>query len=76
MVVYAAQIQRRDSGKLLISGQNPVYFLAGAILWFIYIKLYRLANMGGKYIDGFYNSMINNKDIHIPSPLIMVTCTS
>ena len=75
-MVYAAQIRRRDSGKLLISGQHPVYFLAEAIPWFIYIIFHRLANMGSKYVDGFHNSMINNKDIHIPSPLIMVTCTA
>ena len=29
-----------------------------------------------KYTDGFYNSMIDNKDGHIPSPLIMFTCTT
>jgi len=28
------------------------------------------------YADGFYNSMINDKDGHIPSPLIMFTCTA
>jgi len=28
------------------------------------------------YADGFYNSMINNKDGHIPSPLFMFTCTA
>jgi len=27
------------------------------------------------YADGFYNSMIDDKDGHIPSPLIMFTCT-
>jgi hypothetical protein len=31
-------------------------------------------NNNGKYGDGFYNSMINDKDGHIPSPLIMFTC--
>jgi hypothetical protein len=29
----------------------------------------------GKYADGFYNSMIEDKDGYIPSPLIMFTCT-
>jgi len=42
----------------------------------IHIKLYHHANNHGKYADGFYNSMINDKDGHIPSPLIMFTCTA
>jgi len=33
-------------------------------------------NNRGKYADGFCNSMINDKDGHIPSPLIMFTCTT
>jgi len=33
-------------------------------------------NNRGKYADEFYNSMINYKDGHIPSPLIMFTCTA
>jgi hypothetical protein len=32
-------------------------------------------NNCGKYADGFYNSMVDNKDGHIPLPLIMFTCT-
>jgi len=28
------------------------------------------------YADGFYNSMIDDKDSHIPSPLFMFTCTA
>jgi hypothetical protein len=28
------------------------------------------------YADGFYNSIIDDKDGHIPSPLIMFTCTA
>jgi hypothetical protein len=27
------------------------------------------------YADGFFNSMIDDKDGHIPSQLIMVNCT-
>jgi len=50
--------------------------LAEAIPWFIYIKFYHWANNPGKYADGFYNSMIDDKDGHIPSPLIMFTCTA
>jgi len=42
----------------------------------MYIKFYHWANNRGKYADGFYNSMINNKYSHIPSPLVMFTCTS
>jgi len=42
---------------------------------FIYMKFYHRANNRGKYADGFYNSMINDKDSHIPSPLIMFICT-
>jgi len=33
-------------------------------------------NHRSKYADGFYNSMIDDKDGHIPSPLIMCTCTA
>jgi hypothetical protein len=44
--------------------------------WFIYIKFYHRANNRGKYVDGFYDSMIDHKDGHIPSPLIMFTCTA
>jgi hypothetical protein len=74
-VVYAVQIQRRDCRKLLTNGQRPLYFLAEAIPGFIHIKFFHRANNRGKYADGFYNSMIDDKDSHIPSPLIMFTCT-
>jgi len=33
-------------------------------------------NNRGKYANGYYNSLINDKDGHIPSPLIMFTCTA
>jgi hypothetical protein len=75
-VVYAVQIQCRESRKLLTNGQRPLYFLVEAIPRFIYIKFYHQANNRGKYADGFYNSMIDDKDSHIPSPLIMFTCTA
>jgi len=75
-VVYAVQIQRRESRKLLRNGQHPLYFLAEAIPGIIYIKFYHRGNNRCKYADGFYNSMINDKDGHIPSPLIMFTCTA
>jgi hypothetical protein len=75
-VVYTVQIQRRESRKLLTNGKRALYFLAEAIPWCIYIKFYHRANNRGKYADGFYNSMIDDKDGHIPSPLIMFTCTA
>jgi len=75
-VVYAAQIQRRESRKLLMNGQRPLYFLSEAIPRFDYIKFHHRATNRSKYADGFYNSMINDKDGHIPSPLIMFTCTA
>jgi len=74
--VYVVQIQPRECRKLLINGQHPHYFLADAMLWFMYIKLYHRVNNPGKYADGLYNSMIDDKDSHIPSPLIMFTCTA
>jgi len=42
----------------------------------IYIKFYHRANDRGKYADGCYNSMIDDKDSHIPSPLIIFSCTA
>jgi len=33
-------------------------------------------NNRGKYADGFYNSMIDDKDSHRSLPLIMFTCTA
>jgi hypothetical protein len=75
-MVYVVQIQHRESRKLLTNGQSPLYFLAEAIPGCIYIKFYYQANNRSKYADGFYNSMIDDKDGHIPSPLIMLTCTA
>jgi hypothetical protein len=50
--------------------------MAEAIPGFIYIRFYHQANNRGKYAERFYHSMIDNKDGHIPSPLIMFTCTA
>jgi hypothetical protein len=47
-----------------------------AIAWFTYIKLYHWANNRGKYADGLYNPRIDDKDGHIPSPLILFPCTA
>jgi hypothetical protein len=39
------------------------------------MKFYHWANNRNTYADGCYNSMIDDKDGQIPSPLIMFTCT-
>jgi hypothetical protein len=57
-------------------GQRPLYFLSETIQWFIYIKFYHWANNRSKYAEGFYNSLINDKDSHIPSQVIIFTCTA
>ena len=75
-MVYAAQIQRRGSRTLLTNCQHPLLFLAVAIPQFIYIKFYHQANNHSKYADALYHCMINDKDSHIPSPLIMFACTT
>jgi len=55
------------ASTLLAGGSNPV---------FIYIKFYHRVNNCGNSADGFYNSMIDDRDSDIPSPLIMFTCTA
>jgi len=75
-LVYAVQIERRDCPKLLTNGQHPLYFLAEEIPGFIYIRFDHQVNTRGKNTDEFDNSMIDNKDGHVPSPLIMFTCTA
>jgi hypothetical protein len=40
------------------------------------MKFYYRANNRAKYADGFYNSMVDDEDSHILSPLIMFTCTA
>jgi hypothetical protein len=75
-VVYTVQIQCRECRELLTNVQSPLYFLAEAIPGFIYIKFYHWANNRSMYAEGFYNSMIDDKDGHILSPLIMFTCTA
>jgi len=75
-VVYAVQIQRSECRKLLTNGQHPLSVLAEAIPVFKYLKFYHLANHRSKYDDVFHNSMIDDKDGHIPSPQFMFTCTT
>jgi hypothetical protein len=50
--------------------------LGGSNHAFIYIKFYHRVNQRGNYAYGFYNSMTNDKDGHMPSPLILFTCTA
>jgi len=42
----------------------------------IYIQFYHRANNRGKCNDGFYISMSDDKDDHLPSPLFMFTFTA
>jgi len=42
----------------------------------MYIKFYHRANNRGKYADGSYTSLIDDKEGHIPSIVIMFTCTA
>ena len=74
--MYAVQTQRRECRKLLTNYQRPPYFLAEAITGCIYIEFYHRANNRGKYADGLCNSIIDDKDGQIPSPLIVFTCTA
>jgi len=55
---------------------DALYLLAEAIPCFTYIKFYHWANNPIKYGHGLYNSMINDTDGHVPSPLIMFACTA
>jgi len=75
-VVCAVQIQRRVCRKLRMNSLRPLYILAEATTGLIYIKIILRVNSQGKYVDGFYTSTIDDKDGHIPSPLIMFTCTA
>jgi len=75
-VVYAVQIQRRESRKLLTNRQRPLDLLPEAISQCIYIEFYHRADNHSKDADRFHNSMTDNKDGCIPSPLIMFTCTA
>ena len=74
-MVCAVQIKRKECRKQQMNGQHPLNFLAEAILGLLYIAFYHRANNSGKYADGFDNSLIDDKDGYIPSPLIMFTCT-
>jgi hypothetical protein len=75
-VVYAVQKQLRECRKLLTNGQRPLYFLEHAIPGVIYLRFYRPVKSRVMYADGLYHSMIDDKDVHILSPLIILTCTA
>ena len=47
-----------------------------AIPQFIYIKFHHRANYRGTYAAGLYDSMIDDKDGQIPSPLKIFTCSA
>jgi len=74
--VYVVHIQCRESRQLIINGLRPLYSLAEAVQRFIYVKCFHWANNRGKYVDGFYNPMIDDKYGHIRWPLIMITITT
>jgi hypothetical protein len=61
---------------LLTNGQCQLHFLAEAIPHCVYMTSYQWVNNSGKYADGFHNSVIDNKDGHIPSKQTMFTCTA
>jgi hypothetical protein len=61
---------------LQINGQSSLCLLVEAIPQCIFIKFYNQANNHWKHADGFYNSIIDDNDGHIPSTLIMFTCTA
>jgi hypothetical protein len=73
--MYTVHIQPRECRKLLTNSQPPQYFLADAILGFIYIQIHHPAIHHGKNWDLFNVSLIDDRDSDIPSPLIMYTCT-
>jgi hypothetical protein len=73
--VYVVQIQGTECRNLIKTGQRPLDIMAEVIPQVIYIILNRRVNFHSKYTDGLYNSMIDDKDVHITSPLIMFTCT-
>jgi hypothetical protein len=74
-VVYVVKIRSRITEMRLANGWRHHYFLVESFPQSIDIKFYHWVNNGGRYADGFYNSMIYGKDSHTPSALIMFACT-
>jgi hypothetical protein len=59
-----------------MNGQRPLYFLPDAIPG-VATSNFILGGMTcSKYADGYYNSVIDDKDSYIPSPPIMFTYTA
>jgi len=75
-VLYTVQHQRREYRYLLMKCQRLLYFLAEWIPELIHMQFYHRAKYRSKYADGCYNSIIDDKDRHVPSPLIMSTCSA
>jgi hypothetical protein len=66
----------QGESKAANNWQGSIYFLMGPIPRMFHIKFYHCGNNRGMYADRFDDSMIYNKEGHIPSPLIMLTCTA
>jgi len=75
-VVYMVHLQQRECRTLLTNGQHPIYFFIEANPGCIYIKFYHWENNGSMHDKGFYNSLIDDKDGHIPSLPMMFSCTA
>jgi len=75
-VMYAVQVQCRESRKLKTHSQDPLYFLAEEIPSCIYIEWYHRAYNRGMYADGYYECWMVHKDSCIPSQRIMFTSTA
>jgi hypothetical protein len=59
-----------------MNSQSLLHFLPEVIPKLIYVKIYHPGKNCSKYAVGCKNSMIDNEDGHIPSALIMFTCTT
>jgi len=74
-VVYAVQMQCRECRKRLTNSEDLLYFLAQVLPGCIYIQFYHWQNIPGQYADALYNSKIDDREEHIPAPLIIFSCT-
>jgi hypothetical protein len=74
--VFGPNPTHRESPQWLTNGLHTQIILAEAILQCLYFKFDYRVNNRGKYADGLYNSNIDNKDNHMPSPLIMFASTT
>jgi hypothetical protein len=53
------------------NGQHPLYILAEVKWWYIYTTFHHQVNISSEFADRFCNSMIDDKDSHIPLPQII-----